>query len=400
MRRPVVAARLVLAADLLLLVVAVGLGLLDNQPAAAGSIIFLAVTALAVAGFSVVGNLVVARQPGNLVGWVLLICSLGLAAQSAAFDFVALSQDRYGLGLPGTVPVAWVDNWLMIPSLIGLVIVIPLVFPTGRLPSPRWRPVGVWAGIGIVATTLGSALTPGPMQAGGIENPLAVRLPHPLLEIAGAVDAVSGVTLFGLTVAAVVVRYRHGTPLERLQLRWFAYPATLGIVGIGVANIYNTGFISDAAWIGGLLSIAATPFAIGIAILRHGLFDIDLVIKRTISYGVLTVLLVSLEIGGVLVLQTLLSAVTQEQTYAVAATTLGVAALFQPARRRIQGWVDRRFDRSRYDAALVVDGFGSRLRNRLDLDEVTGELAAAAHSALRPSNVSIWLRHQSRDARP
>jgi len=188
-----------------------------------------------------------------------------------------------------------------------------------------------------------------------------------------------------------VVRYRHGTPLERLQLRWFAYPATLGIVGIGASNIVTTG-LSDAAWIGGLLAIAVTPFAIGIAILRHRLFDIDLVIKRTISYGVLTVLLVGLEIGGVLVLQNVLSTITREQTYAVAATTLGVAALFQPARRRIQGWVDRRFDRNRYDAAGIVNGFGARLRDRLDLDDVTAELASTAGTALLPASVSVWIR--------
>jgi len=305
-----------------------------------GGALFLLITGLAVAGISVVGSLIVRREPRNLVGWVLLGSSLGLAAQSAAFDYISLSQDRFSLGLPATVPVAWIDNWLMIPSLFGLVILVPLLFPTGRLPSPRWRPVGVLALIGITVTTVGSALAPGPLQVGGIDNPLSLRLPHPIVDIAGGIDVVSGLALFGLTAAAVVVRYRHGTPLERLQLRWFAYPATLGIVGIGASNIVTTG-LSDAAWIGGLLAIAVTPFAIGIAILRHRLFDIDLVIKRTISYGVLTVLLVGLEIGGVLVLQNVLSTITREQTYAVAATTLGVAALFWAV---LQPWWGFPFD--------------------------------------------------------
>ncbi len=391
MRRSVLASRAAVLANFVLVGLAVAFAVVDGRTFVLGDALFLLVTVLAVAGISVVGSLIVRREPRNLVGWVLLGSSLGLAAQSAAFDYISLSQERFALGLPATVPVAWVDNWLMIPSLIGLVIIVPLLFPTGRLPSPRWRPVGVLAVIGITVTTVGSALAPGPLQVGGIDNPVSVHLAHPIVDIAGGIDVVSGLALFGLTAAAVVVRYRHGTPLERLQLRWFAYPATLGIVGIGASNIVTTG-LSDAAWIGGLLSIAATPFAIGIAILRHRLFDIDLVIKRTISYGVLTVLLVGLEIGGVLVLQALLSAITQEQTYAVAATTLGVAALFQPARRRIQGWVDRRFDRSRYDAVRIVNGFGTRLRDRLDLDDVTAELATTARTALLPASVSVWIR--------
>jgi len=391
MRRSVLAARAAVLANFVLLGLAVAFALVKGRPFVLGDALFLLITGLAVAGISVVGSLIVRREPRNLVGWVLLGSSLGLAAQSAAFDYISLSQDRFSLGLPATVPVAWIDNWLMIPSLIGLVILVPLLFPTGRLPSPRWRPVGVLALIGITVTTVGSALAPGPLQVGGIDNPLSLRLPHPIVDIAGGIDVVSGLALFGLTAAAVVVRYRHGTPLERLQLRWFAYPATLGIVGIGASNIVTTG-LSDAAWIGGLLAIAVTPFAIGIAILRHRLFDIDLVIKRTISYGVLTVLLVGLEIGGVLVLQNVLSTITREQTYAVAATTLGVAALFQPARRRIQGWVDRRFDRNRYDAAGIVNGFGARLRDRLDLDDVTAELASTAGTALLPASVSVWIR--------
>lgn len=386
------ATRALVLANVALLALAVAFGVANGGAVVLGDVLFLLVTALAVLGISVVGTLIVRRQPRNLVGWVLLGSSLGLAAQSAAFDYISLSSDRFGLGLPGTIPVAWVDNWLMIPSLIGLVIIVPLLFPNGRLPSARWRPVGVLAVIGITMVTLGSALTPGPMQNGGIDNPLAVRLPHPLLDIVGAIDAISGVALFLATAAAVVVRYRHGTPLERLQLRWFAYPATLGIVGIGLSNILTTGVVSDATWIGGLLCIAVTPFAIGIAILRHRLLDIDLVIKRTISYAVLTVVLLTVEFGGILVLQTLLSNVTREQTYAVAATTLGVAALFQPARRRIRGWVDRQFDRARYDAARIADGFGARLRNRLDLDDVVRELAGTTQTALLPSTVSVWIR--------
>jgi hypothetical protein len=400
MRRSVLVSRAAVLANFVLLGLAVAFAAMNGRPFVLGDALFLLMTALAVAGISVVGSLIVRREPRNLVGWVLLGSSLGLAGQSAAFDYISLSRDRFDLGLPATIPVAWVDNWLMIPSLIGLVILVPLLFPTGKLPSPRWRPVGVFAGIGITMVTIGSAVAPGPMQAGGIDNPLAVRLPHPLLDIVSAIDGVSGIALFLFAAVAVIVRYRRGSPLERLQLRWFAYPATLGIVGIGLSNIVTAGVLGDALWIGGLLCIAAIPFAIGIAILRHGLFDIDLVIKRTIGYGVLTVLLGSVEVAGVLLLQELLASVTSDQTFAVAATTLGVAALFSPARRRIQAWVDRRFDRSRYDAARIVDGFGARLRGRVDLDDVRLELAAVAQVALRPTSVSIWMRSGTQEDHP
>ncbi len=392
-RRARIASRVVLALDGLLLIAAVVLSVLHGSPDV-GRIAFLVMVSAMIAGLSVIGSLIVLRQPRNLVGWLFLGSSVGFAVASVSFEYIDLSEAQFALGLPGTITAAWLTSWLMIPNLIVLVVLVPLFFPTGRLPSPRWRPVAALAIAGIVATSIGAALVPGPLERvnARIDNPVGVIVPHPLIDIFGFIDGVSGVAVFTLAAASVVVRYRHGTPLERLQLRWFAYPATLGIVGIGMSSIIDTGIVGDVAWLGGLASLAALPFAIGVAILRHRLLDIDLVIKRTIAYAALSVLLVGAEVAGVLVLQVLLESVTQDRTYAVAAATLGVAALFQPARRRIQAWVDRRFDRIRYDAARTVDGFGSRLRDRLDLDDVCAELVVTAGSALRPASVAVWVR--------
>ena len=389
--------RIILAADVILVIGAFAIVPLDPTGGLL-RLVFQVIFALMVLGLGIIGALIVTRQPGNLVGWLFLVTSVGIGIVSVCFNYASLSYDRFGLTLPGTVFIAWVSSWIMIPNLIGLVIFVPLLFPTGHLPSPRWRPLAIFALVGTVVTTMGSALVAGPMESVGIDNPVGIAVPHPLVDILGALDAISGLLLFSLTAVAVVSRYRHGTPLERLQLRWFAYPATVGIVLLGVSSIGDLGPLGDVAWGGMLVCLALLPIAVGIAILRHRLFDIDLVIKRTISYAVLSVLLIGIEVVGILVLQEVLTTVVEQetQTFAIALSTLAVAGLFQPARRRIQAWVDRRFDRSRYDAAQVVAGFSSRLRGGVNLDAVRAELTVTATAALRPSSATVWLRRASR----
>lgn len=385
--------RIVLLIDVVLLVVAAVVGAMGGG-ADAFALIFQLLFSVIVLGLATIGSLILGRQPDNRVGWLFLAASLGVAISTAAFNYVSLSQQHFDLALPGTVFVAWLSSWIMIPTLISMVIFVPMLFPTGHVPSPRWRPVAVFGVIGLVATTTGSALVAGPLDSIGVDNPVGVSLSKPLTDMLGALDAISGIILFTLTAASVVYRYRHGSALERLQLRWFAFPAVIGIVLLGVSSIVNVGPLGDAAWIGMLVCLAVLPLAIGIAILRHRLFDIDLVIKRTISYGALSLLLIGLEVVGVLVIQQLLTVVMgdQSQTFAIALTTLGVAAFFQPARRRIQGWVDRRFDRSRYDAAQVIAGFSARLRDRVDLDTVASEIAGTIGETMRPRSVSVWVR--------
>jgi hypothetical protein len=385
--------RAILVVDLVLLAVAFVIGAMDG-PLDYFALIFQLLFSVIVLGLSIIGSLIVAKQPDNRVGWLFLAASVGIAVSTASFNYISLSLHRFALALPGTVFVAWLSSWIMIPTLISLVIFVPLLFPTGHVPSPRWRPVARFGLVGICLTTIGSAMVAGPLDSIGVDNPFGVPLSHPLVDIVGGLDAISGLLLFTLTAVSVISRYRHGTPLERLQLRWFAFPAVVGIVLLGMSSVVNVGPVSDAAWIGMLICLALLPIAIGIAILRHRLFDIDLVIKRTISYAVLSVLLIGLEVAGILVLEGLLTLVIegQSQALAIALSTLAVATLFQPARRRIQRWVDLRFDRNRYDAARVVAGFSTRLRDSIDLEAVRAELTATAITALRPSSAEIWLR--------
>lgn len=389
--------RAVLMVDLVLLVLAFAFGAIDGS-LDAFALAFQLLFSIIVLGLSIIGSLIVAKQPDNRVGWLFLAASVGIAFSTASYTYVTLSLHRFALALPATVFIAWVSSWIMIPTLISMVILVPLLFPTGHLPSPSWRPVAIFSLVGICVTTIGSALVAGPLDSIGVDNPVGVPVSHPLVDILGGVDAMSGVLIFTLTALSVISRYRHGTSLERLQLRWFAFPAVAGIVLLGVSSVINIGPLGDAVWIGMLICLALLPVAIGIAILRHRLFDIDLVIKRTISYASLTVLLVALEVAGILVIQQLLTVVMadQSQTFAIALTTLGVAAVFQPARRRIQRWVDRRFDRSRYDAAHVIAGFSARLRDRVDLDTVAGEIAGTIGETMRPRSVSVWVRQLPR----
>jgi hypothetical protein len=222
-------------------------------------------------------------------------------------------------------------------------------------------------------------------------NPIYVPLLRPAYDFINAAFVIY-VALFGAGAAALVSRFRRSRGVERQQLKWILFGIVAMLVGISASNLLP-GVVSDVAFVLGMLPL---PVSLAVAIGRHRLYDIDLVIKRTISYGALSLLLVAIEVGGILVLQELLSGVTGGQTYAVAGTTLAVAALFQPARRRIQAWVDRRFDRAGYDAARVVDGFGLRLRDRLDLRDVEAELVAATDLTLRPKSASVWLRRSEK----
>jgi hypothetical protein len=350
------------------------------------------------ATFPIVGWVIASRRPANAIGWIFLAIGISqaLAQLTQAYDIAS-----YGPGaapLPLAREASWVGVWAWMPGYVLLLSLSVLLFPNGHPPTPRWRPVAwlAWLSLGIMVVPMAvatwgvrgadlaaaNAASSGPPDIPGLRLAVAFESAGLLLASATALASVVG----------LVVRFRRSRGLERQQLKWFTFAGAVEIGLIATSPFINLGQAGSPTVLLTMLVAPLLPVAAGIAILRHRLLDIDLVIKRTISYGALTVLLLGLEIGGILVLQTLLSSVTQEQTYAVAATTLGVAALFQPARRRIRGWVDRRFDRSRYDAEGIVDGFGSRMRNRLDLDDVVGELAEVATAALRPTSAQVWLR--------
>ena len=339
---------------------------------------------------AVVGALITSRRPGNRVGILLLV-----GGHSISVEKVAEELTSYGVRVPGAVPgvglIGWVSNLAWIPSILMLLL-LPVLFPDGQPPSPRWRPV-VWAIVaGAVVTTVLAALIP----RIGIEPSL--RSPLGLPGSAGvALERVLRLVFLGLPVAAVaamaamIVRFRRARGVERQQLKWLAYAG--GVVVVAT--------VAQDTWLGGWPVAAATallwaiPVAIGVAILRYRLYDIDRIINRTLVYGLLTMLLGLGYAGMVLVLGQLFGGIgDQPPGWVIASVTLAVAALAQPARRRIQQAVDRRFNRRRYNAAKTIEAFSTHLRDQVDLDTLTVELLAVVNHTVEPTSSSLWLRSQ------
>jgi hypothetical protein len=345
--------------------------------------------------YPTVGAVLVARQPRNPIGW--LCCAVGLLLGPAFFgqDYAWYALIHEQGALPGGWAMAWLGQWPWYVAL-GLLSLLLLLFPTGRLVSPRWRPVA-WA---VVANTVVSwvwaAFAPRPLEGRGLEkltNPLGVQQAEAAFELHGAIAGPIIVLLAVLSVASMVVRFRRARGAERQQLKWFTYAAVLVtllfffVAGLGRWLPPVLVLILGEIWLGGI------PVAIGIAVLRYRLYDIDRLIHRTLVYGLLTAVLGLGYAGMVLVLGQLVGGVTSDPPpWVVAGATLAVAALFQPARRRIQQAVDRRFNRRRYDAAKTIEAFSARLRDEIDLDTLSAELLAVVDQTMQPTKASLWLR--------
>jgi len=344
-----------------------------------------------------VGAVVISRRPGNIIGW--LCCAIGLTQILAGFgghSAQAALADDPDLG-PGWVvlyelgELCWELSWALLALLL-------LLFPTSRLPSRRWRPAA-WAAVAVlVLAAFSGPFLPGPPAPGLPPNPIAIPPLAGLLKLA---YGTAGFVLAGLILAALVsliVRFRRATGVERQQLKWFAYGTALLLL-LPVTALVGAELPGLA---GNLISAAifsALPVAIGIAVLRYRLYDIDRLVNRTVVYGLLTVLLAGLYAGLVFALSQLLNPADQQSALAVAASTLAVAALFQPARRRIQAVVDRRFNRRKYDAAKTVEAFSIRLRHEVDLDALTAELLVVVDQTIQPTRASLWLRPSAPDVR-
>jgi hypothetical protein len=350
-------------------------------------------TVLAAVSAATAGLVVAARRPAHPVGWLLLgFGLLPLALTSAAEGYA-----RYGFlarpgALPATTYVAALASVTFIPAL-GCVGFILLLTPTGSLPSPRWR-WWAWVAAAVPAAFMVSWLLgvprldpDSPLQA--IQNPFAVRA------LAGRLQVVYGtaspLTALTLVVAAgsLVLRFRRARGVERQQLRWLTPAAALAPVAVAAtAAGILTGHLDLAGWAAGLY-LALLPLAIGAAIVRYRLYDLDRIISRTLAYGLLTLLLGGTYAGVVLGLGQLLG---RGSSLVVAGATLAVAAAFQPARRRVQRAVDRRFNRRGYDAARTIAVFSARLRQQVDLDTLTAELLAVVDQAMQPTQAALWLR--------
>ena len=341
-----------------------------------------------------VGAILAVLRPRNPIGWLFLVAGAGFILNVFASEYVGRSV-ILGADLPGYALVDWVSVWSSELSLAILVIWIPLVFPDGHLVGPRWRLVAWGAAVALGAHIVAQATEPsGPIgpfgptgYAGMLPNPIAVG--GPLGDLSTALSDLPVLLVFGvLALASLALRFGRSTGIERQQLKWLLFAVGFLLVTFSAAIFTQ---ISEL-WYAVILGFAALPVAAAIAVLRYRLYEIDRIISRTIGYGIVTITLAGIFVGGVLGLQAILAQFTGGNTVAVAASTLVVAALFQPLRGRVQRVVDRRFDRTRYDATRVVDAFAVRLRDEVDVERLRTALDATADDAVRPDRASVWLR--------
>jgi hypothetical protein len=330
--------------------------------------------------FATVGALVASRRPDSPLGWIMCGAGLAYAVGGVSIAYVESTLAREDDDVLATV-MDWVSGWVWMLGIGPAATFLLLLFPTGRLPSRRWLPVARAAAVALALMVAGIALTP-----------------LPGAEVAAALGSFLLLLTALASVASLVFRFRRARAAERRQLKWLTYAAAVaGLVLLLIIVAESTTGVSDE--LSNTLvsvSVAALPVSMGIAILRHGLFDIDLVINRTLVYGALTATLVGAYVSIVLVLQLALSPLTEESDLAIAGSTLAVAALFRPARERIQSFVDRRFYRSRYDAARTLESFGAWLRDEVDVDALGGELRGVVAQTMQPAHVSLWLREARR----
>jgi len=372
-----------------LIACAVALAALNRSDVAAAVIFPLALTVSAM-----VGGLVASRRPENPVGWFFL--------GSAGCLVLAEVADEYATyGLPGTLAMAWLMSWVWLPGVALLLFFLPLYFPDGRLVSPRWRWLVRLALVFCVGGAVYSALSPGEIPASeGIVNPLGIKALRPVSELLGTFVFVLYFAFLFASAASLVVRFRRSGSVERQQIKWLAFAA------LAIPIWFLTNAPIEAASrtlfvvIDALIVSALIPVAAGIAILRYRLYDIDVVINRTLVYGSLSIMLVALYFGGIVVLQRVFVLLTgQQSTLAVVASTLAIAALFNPLRRRVQALVDRRFYRRKYDAAKTLATFNSRLREETDLDSLSDEVLGVVRETMQPAHASLWLRPHAADGK-
>ena len=352
------------------------------------------VTALSFLTFSVVGAFIVARRGHHPVGWLFCVSGMGFAALSLAEAYVRYTR-VFALGdLPGERVLVWMSSWMEFVAFTAAPILMLFVFPTGRVLSPRWRYAVAATIVAACIAIIGTALAPGPFEDyRSVANPFGLDAPaETLLMVMSEVGW--PLLLAGLVSAAVslLLRFRKAHGRERDQIKWMLFGGVVLVLFFGFFGI--TAALGNDQIAESLLgvSLAILPAAAGIAIVKHRLYDIDVVINRTLVYGALTALLALFYVGSVFVFQRVLGPLTAESDLAIAGSTLAVAALFRPLRTRVQGFIDLRFYRSKYDAHRTLEIFTERLRDEIDLDALAGELVGVAGRTVHPAHASLWLR--------
>jgi hypothetical protein len=355
--------------------------------------------------FAVVGALLVTRRPTNAIGWIM--ATIGLMVPifntGAAYAIYVMTTR----GRPDSLAVfgAWCANWYWFLMLALALVYLPLLFPDGRLLSRRWLPFAIVGGIGPLGVALLGALTDTLVVGNApyrysIDNPIGLEnLADPtnlsvfvVLEVLFAVGVVAA-------AVSVVVRLRRSRGVERRQIEWFAYVTALFFGGAAltgvISNVTGTGWLGSISYLLSIIGLVCVPIAVGVAVLKYRLYEIDIIINRTLVYGSLTLMLVLVYFGGVTTTQSLFGTITgqqQQSQLAVVVSTLVIAALFNPLRRRIQSFIDRRFYRKKYDARKTLEVFTSKLRDETDLVTLDDELVSVVRETMQPEHVSLWLR--------
>jgi hypothetical protein len=343
-----------------------------------------------VLGYATVGLVLALRRPTNPIGWLYMGAGLAWAYTIPVAPWVE-QFTREHRPVPLAAQFVYIaGDWSWAPAITLGVTLPALLLPNGHLRSRRWRLVVVTSVTGIVLTSLAAPLVPGPLEKLGIDNPFGLAGP------AGKVAAfltVVGVLLHWLSLppaaVCVVLRFRSSRGVERQQMRWVAAGAAAAVGGLLLSLPNGLGIAPD--WTSAIIfpALLCPPLAVAVAVLRYRLYDLDRVVSRTLTYGLVTVLLAAGYAAAVLGLGRLLG---QDSSLVVAAATLGAVAAFAPLRRRVQGLVDRRFNRRRYDAARTVEHFAARLRDQVDLDALQRELVAVVDQSMQPTRTSLWLR--------
>jgi hypothetical protein len=400
-RRPGTAPRRgwsVLAAALASAALGALLGVLNHfQPAGSVALWFDLVSSLALA---VPGAVLVGYRPANPIGWILAAMGLTAGASVVLGEYGYYALHTNPGAMPGSVLALWLQTLVWFPP-IGLVPLLALLVPDGSPPSTRWRPLA-WVAVAAMAVVIvAGAVSPGPIGGeplpGTPQNPLGIGRARQALDLAEGVAFLVTPALAGVALLALALRFRRAQGTERQQLKWFAYGTFLLLAGGVALFLPLSEAVAKVIVAAGLGCFTAT---LAVAVLRHGLYEIDVIINRTLVYGLLTALLAGVYAAAVLVLGQLFGGVGEHPpSWVVAGATLAVAVLFQPARRRIQAVVDRRFNRRKYDAAKTLEAFSARLRDQVDLDTLSTELLAVTNQTMQPTMATLWLR-PSGQARP
>jgi hypothetical protein len=349
--------------------------------------------------FPIVGALIASKRPTNAIGWICLVAGL--------FWMIIFLWGSIPSSVSAPVVIDALTEWLWVPPVGLLGIYMILLFPDGKLPSRKWRPLAWFSGAVMVLASVALTLSPGPLpDHPGVRNPFGLEGYPMLAQVLPGVIALLPICILASAVS-LFWRYRHSGGEVRQQIKWVAFAASF--VGVMYLSAVVIGFFTPDASLGSgdvsllgdilldavLLSYAGVPIAVGFAVLKYRLYDIDVVINRTLVYGSLTAMLVAVYYGSVVVLQYVFRALSGgESQLAIVASTLAIAALFNPLRRRVQTFVDRRFYRRKYDAAKILAAFNARLRDETDLDTLGRDLMGVVRDTIQPEHVSLWLRSE------